>query len=473
MSAHTPSKPFAYLLFLCLASTLAGFLFGFDASVINGTVLALAAAFGTSAAATGFAVAVVLLGSAVGAFVAGQCSDHFGRKHVMMVTAVLFGVSAWGAGGAGSATAFILFRLIGGLGVGAACVVAPAYIAEISPAQLRGRLTTLQQLAIVVGLQSAFLSNYLIARAAGGADHLWLLHAAAWRWMFWVQLIPSGGYLLATLFLPESPRYLVIRGREAEARRVMARLWGAGDELDVVVADIRASVDREQKARLRDILVPNTNRLLPIVAVGCGLAFFSQASGINAVMYFGEVLWHKAGFTEQNALLINVTLGANLIVATLVSMALVDRVGRRPLLLAGGVIMTAMLAALMVVFLLSDRRADGTLAPTQLQTVIALTAEHFYIFCFGATWGPVTWVLLGEMFPNRMRGAALAVAAAVLWVSNFLVTFSFPGLVEGVGLGGAFAIYAGFSLISVWFVGRAVPETRGRTLEQMGETAAP
>ncbi len=472
MTEPAPAKPFGYLLFLCLASTLAGFLFGFDASVINGTVLALAAAFGTSAAATGFAVAVVLLGSAVGAFVAGQASDHLGRKRVMMVTAVLFGVSAWGAGGAGSTTTFILFRLIGGLGVGAACVVAPAYIAEISPAQLRGRLTTLQQLAIVVGLQSAFLSNFLIARAAGGADHAWLLHAAAWRWMFWVQLLPSAGYLLATLFLPESPRFLVIRGREPEARRVMARLWGGGGEgLDGVVAEIRASVDRERKARLSDVLVPHTRRLLPIVMVGCGLAFFSQASGINAVMYFGEVLWHKAGFTEQNALLINVTLGANLIVATLVSMALVDHLGRRPLLLAGGVIMTAMLAVLMAVFLLSDRQAGGTLAPSPLQTVIALTAEHLYIFCFGATWGPVTWVLLGEMFPNRMRGAALAVAAAVLWVSNFLVTFSFPALVEGVGLGGAFAIYAGFSLVSVGFVRRSVPETRGRTLEQMGEPA--
>ena len=221
-----------------------------------------------------------------------------------------------------------------------------------------------------------------------------------------------------------------------------------------------------------DVLKPGTFWLLPIVAVGCGLAFFCQASGINAVMYFGEVLWHKAGFTEQNALLINVTLGANLIVATLVSMALVDRVGRRPLLLAGGVIMTLMLAVLMVVFLLSNRLADGTLAPSRLQMITALTAEHLYIFCFGATWGPVTWVLLGEMFPNRMRGAALAVAATVMWVANFAVTFSFPGLVEAVSLGGAFAVYAGFSLISVWFVRRFVPETRGRTLEQMGEAAA-
>ncbi len=472
MTPTTSPKPLGYLLFLCVAATLAGFLFGFDASVINGTVLALAAAFGTSAAATGFAVAVVLLGSAVGAFAAGQFSDHFGRKRVMTVTAVLFGVSAWGAGAAGSAAVFIVFRLIGGLGVGAACVVAPAYIAEISPAQLRGRLTTLQQLAIVAGLQCAFLSNYLIARAAGGAEHLWLLQAPAWRWMFWVQLVPSAGYLLATLLLPESPRYLVIRGRESEARLVMARLWGALADLDELVADIRASVGSEHKMQLGDVLVPGTKRLLPIVAVGCAVAFFSQASGINVVMYFGELLWHKAGFSEENALLINVTLGSNLVIATLVSMALVDRVGRRPLLLTGGAIMTVMLAALMVIFRLSARHADGTLAPTQLQTVIALTAEHLYIFCFGASWGPVTWVLLGEMFPNRVRGSALAVAATVLWTANFAVTFTFPRLVEGVGLGGAFAVYAGFALVSVWFVHRFVAETRGRKLEQMGEAVA-
>jgi SP family sugar:H+ symporter-like MFS transporter len=472
MTSTIPPKPIGYLLFLSIAATLAGFLFGFDASVVNGTVLALAAAFGTSAAATGFAVAVVLLGSAVGAFAAGQLSDHFGRRRVMMVTAVLFGVSAWGAGAAGSASVFVVFRLIGGLGVGAACVVAPAYIAEISPAHLRGRLTTLQQLAIVGGLQSAFLSNWLIARAAGGAEHLWLLHAPAWRWMFWVQLVPSAVYLLATLFLPESPRYLVMRGREAEARLVMARLWGALADLDGLVADIRDSVGREMKMRFSDVLVPGTKRLLPIVAVGCALAFFSQASGINVVMYFGELLWHQAGFSEQNALLINVTIGANLILATLVSMALVDRVGRRPLLLTGGAIMTAMLAALMVIFFLSERRADGMLAPTHAQAVIALTAEHLYIFCFGASWGPVTWVLLGEMFPNRMRGSALAVAAAALWTANFVVTFTFPRLMEAVGLGGAFAVYAGFALLSVGFVHRLVPETRGRTLEQMGESAA-
>jgi SP family sugar:H+ symporter-like MFS transporter len=464
MPHPSPARPLGYLLFLCVTATLAGFLFGFDASVINGTVLALASAFGTSSAGTGFSVAAVLLGSAVGAFIAGQCADRFGRKSVMTLTAILFSVSAWGAGGAGSAALFIVYRLIGGLGVGAACVVAPAYIAEISPPELRGRLTTLQQLAIVVGLQCAFLSNFLIARAAGGAERPWLLHVPAWRWMFWVQLAPSIGYLFATLLLPESPRYLVMRGREPDARRVMTRLWGAATNLDTLVSDIRASVGTDLRVHLRDVLVPGT---LPIVLIGAGIAFFQQASGINAVMYFGEVLWRAAGFSEQNALLINVTLGANLIVATLVSMTLVDRLGRRPLLLAGGAVMTAMLALLTAVFFLCARHADGTLALTSRQAMATLAAEHLYIFCFGASWGPVAWVLLGEMFPNRIRGSALAVAAAAMWVTNFTVTVSFPPLLAAVGLGGAFCLYATFALLSLWFVYRWVAETKGKTLEQM------
>ncbi len=467
MPNPTPARPLGYLLFLSITATLAGFLFGFDASVINGTVLALAAAFGTSAANTGFAVAAVLLGSAVGAFVAGQCADRFGRKSVMTVTAILFALSAWGAGGASTALMFVLFRLIGGLGVGAACVVAPAYIAEISPPHLRGRLTTLQQLAIVVGLQCAFLSNYLIARAAGGSGHVWLLHQPAWRWMFWVQLIPSAGYLLATLFLPESPRFLAMRNREDDARRVMTRLWGDGTGADALIAEIRGSAGSDMRVRMSDVLVQGTMRFMPIVVVGAFLAFFQQASGINAVLYFGEVLWKAAGFTEQNALLINVTLGANLIISTLFSMTLVDRLGRRPLLLAGGVVMTVMLGVLAAVFFLCARNADATLALTPHQAIATLLAEHLYIFCFGASWGPVVWVLLGEMFPNRIRGSALAVAASAMWITNFLVTFTFPILLSSVGLGGAFAVYAFFSLVSVAFVTSRVAETKGRTLEEM------
>jgi SP family sugar:H+ symporter-like MFS transporter len=459
-----------YLLFLTATAALAGFLFGFDASVINGTVGALAATFVTSALATGFAVASVLLGSCVGSLVAGQFTDRVGRKPVMLVTAVLFALSATGAGAAGSAAWFFVFRLIGGFGVGAACVVAPAYIAEISPPDRRGRLTTVQQLAIVVGLQCAFVSNFLIAHFAGGVGQPWLFGLAAWRWMFWVQVVPSLLYFFTTLALPESPRFLVARRREAEAARVMARLWGQSAGGEPTLAEIRASVDPSHRPRWRDVLMPGTRRLLPVVWIGIGLAFFQQASGINAVMYFGEVLWRTAGFTENRALVINVALGATLIVATLVSMALVDRIGRRPLLIWGAAVMTLMLALLAAVFLLSAHRTSTVLALTPGQAIATLTAEHIYIFCFGASWGPVVWVLLGEMFPNRVRGSALAVAAAAQWMTNFAVTMSFPWLLQTIGLGGSFVLYALAALGSVAFVWRRVAETKGKTLEEMTGT---
>src|ERR1700722_3518847 len=328
MTAPATDRPLAYLLFVCTVATLAGFLFGFDASVINGTVAALSKEFGSSSVGTGFSVASVLVGSAFGALLAGRYAEKFGRKPLMLMTAVLFAIGAAGAGASGSAQMFFVFRLIGGFGVGAASVVAPAYIAEVSPAEIRGRLTTMQQLAIVVGLQCAFLSNYLIARAAGSAGAPWLLGVHAWRWMYWVQLIPSLFYLFSSLALPESPRYLVARGRDAAARAMMRRLWGPSVDLDATVGEIRSTVstrDRPLSSKLRNA---GAGTLLPIVWVGIALAFFQQASGINAVMYFGEYLWAAAGFTAQNGLLINVTLGAVLVVSTLVSLGLVDRIGR-------------------------------------------------------------------------------------------------------------------------------------------------
>jgi SP family sugar:H+ symporter-like MFS transporter len=244
----------------------------------------------------------------------------------MLITAALFAIGAAGAGASSSAGMFFIFRLIGGFGVGAASVVAPAYIAEVSPAEIRGRLTTIQQLAIVVGLQCAFLSNYLIAHAAGSAEAPWLMGLHAWRWMYWIQLIPSLFYLFSSLALPESPRYLVAKGREATARLMMRRLWGPSVDLDATITEIRHTVSTRDRPLSTNLRKAGARTFLPIVWVGIALAFFQQASGINAVMYFGEYLWAAAGFSAENGLLINVTLGAVLVISTLVSMVLVDRI---------------------------------------------------------------------------------------------------------------------------------------------------
>jgi MFS transporter, SP family, sugar:H+ symporter len=273
----TGGTPLAYLLFVCMVATLAGFLFGFDAAVINGTVAALSKEFHSSGVGTGLSVSSVLVGSAVGALLAGQYAEKMGRKPLMLITAALFAVGAAGAGASQSAGMFFMFRLIGGFGVGAASVVAPAYIAEVSPAAIRGRLTTLQQLAVVVGLQCAFLSNYLIAHAAGGAGAPWFMGAHAWRWMYWVQIVPSLVYLFCSLLLPESPRYLVARGREAAARLMMQRLWGSSVDLNETVAEIRKTVSTRERPLSSKLLKPGTKTLLPIVWVGIALAFFQQA----------------------------------------------------------------------------------------------------------------------------------------------------------------------------------------------------
>jgi SP family sugar:H+ symporter-like MFS transporter len=472
MNAPATDRPLAYLLFVCMVATLAGFLFGFDASVINGTVAALSKEFGSSSVGTGFSVASVLVGSAFGALLAGRYAEKLGRKPLMLITAVLFAIGAAGAGASSSAQMFFVFRLIGGFGVGAASVVAPAYIAEVSPAQIRGRLTTMQQLAIVVGLQCAFLSNYLIAHAAGSAGAPWLLGVHAWRWMYWVQLIPSLFYLFSSLALPESPRYLVARGREDGARVMMRRLWGPSVDLDATIAEIRNTVSTRDRPLSSNLRKAGARTLLPIVWVGIALAFFQQASGINAVMYFGEYLWAAAGFTEEHGLLINVTLGAVLVISTLVSMVLVDRIGRRPLLLGGSAVMSTTLLILTAVFVFSAHNAQGVLVMTSAEAQITLLAEHLFIFAFGVSWGPVVWVLLGEMFPNRIRAPALALSAGTQWVTAFIVTTTFPGLLSTVGLRGIFCIYTIASIAAYLTVFRRVRETKGVVLEDMPDTAA-
>jgi SP family sugar:H+ symporter-like MFS transporter len=463
--ASTSGASTKHLVFLCGCAALGGFLFGFDSAVINGTVSALQAAFGSSTAATGFSVASVLLGCAVGALLAGPSADRFGRKAIMIGTAILFGVSSWGSGVAQGSTEFVIYRLIGGLGVGAASVVGPAYIAEIAPPHIRGRLASLQQLAIVVGILMAFVSNFVIASLAGSPSMEWLLGYPAWRWMFWVELLPSALYLMAGIFLPESPRFLVAKDRLHHARDVIQRLWGSL-EIERVLEEIQHSLRTDRRPRLADVMVPG-RLFLPIVWVGVGLSVFQQFVGINVVFYYGAVLWEAAGFSEQNALLINVISGVVNIGSTLVAMSLIDKIGRKPLLLAGSLGMALTLGTLAVTFGTSAVEAGGHLQLSSNGAMVALGAAHLYIFFFGVSWGPVVWVLLGEMFNNNIRGSALAVSSSAQWIANFGVTMTFPILLQSFGLLGAYGLYTIAAGISLFFVGKYVSETKGKTLEQM------
>jgi SP family sugar:H+ symporter-like MFS transporter len=462
MNNHARGK-LLYVVLLATVAALGGFLFGFDSGVINGTVKALQQALGAGGWNSDFAVAIALLGSAAGAFTAGTLADRFGRKPSLLATAVAFLVSLLGAGLAGSVAVFDLWRLLGGFAIGAASVLSPLYISEVAPAAVRGRLASLQQLAIVLGLFIAFLSNYLLTLAAGSAAAPLWGGFEAWRWMFWVGAVPALALLVGSLLIPESPRYLVSVGKLDQAAAVFRRIGG---DASAEVTEVRRSLEA-RRPRLRDVLTPGTGWVRPIVWVGIGLSVFQQFVGINVFFYYGEVLWEAAGSGEAAALSKNVLTGAVNIAATLIAIALIDRLGRKPLLAAGSVGMFVALAALAVIFGTGTLDPSGQLHLGRAAAWAGLVAANVYILAFGVSWGPAVWVLLGEMFGNQYRGPALAIAAAAQWLANFAVTLTFPLLLRGIGLAGTYSLYAAAALVSLFFVLRFIQETRGKRLEEM------
>jgi sugar porter (SP) family MFS transporter len=467
-SSGTQGENTAFIVLISCVATIGGFLFGFDSGVINGTVDGLRSAFNSSEAALGFEVASMLLGCAIGAFLAGRLGDLLGRRSVLIISAVLFLLSALGAGAAHASWLFVTARVIGGFAVGAASVMAPAYIAEVASARYRGKLATVQQIAIISGLFAAFLSNFLLARAAGASTEVLWLGQQAWRWMFWMQAIPSLLFLALLLVIPESPRFLVAKGRRSDALSVLTRLYGAV-EAQAKFGEIESSLAQDQhqhRPSFADLKDKATGKLRGIVWVGIGLAVLQQLVGINVVFYYGAVLWQAVGFSENDALLINVLSGALSIGACLVTVVLIDRIGRKPLLWVGSVGM-ALSLALMVVAFSSGSLVDGKLQLSDGMGRLALVAANVYVVFFNMSWGPVMWVMLGEMFPNQIRGSALAVAGAAQWTSNFAITVTFPILLAGIGLAGAYSIYAVAAFLSIFFVFRYVRETKGKELEQM------
>ena len=465
-TAPVPARTSLRVIAIAAVAALGGFLFGFDTAVINGAVDAIRGDFGLGATLTGFAVSCALLGSALGAWYAGPIADRWGRVRAMQVAAVALTVSAIGSGLVAGVWDLVFWRLLGGVGVGMASVIAPAYIAEISPAHVRGRLGSMQQLAIVLGIFAALASDALLAGIAGGAaEPLWL-GLSAWRWMFLVAAVPGVVYGLLVLGVPESPRYLVARGDKVTAAGVLRQVLNLDDDeaLQHKVGEIDASLRLEHRPRLRDLLKPGGG-LLPVVWIGILLSVFQQFVGINVIFYYSSTLWHSVGFSEADAFTITVVTSIVNVLVTLVAIALVDRIGRKPLLVVGSAGMALTLAVMAWCF----SQATGSGADLQLPGNIgpvALVAANLYVVFFGVSWGPVVWVLLGEMFPNRIRAIALAVAASAQWLANFAITATFPKLAE-IGLSFAYGLYATFAFISLLFVLAAVRETKGMELEQM------
>ncbi|NIS90675.1 MAG: sugar porter family MFS transporter [Woeseiaceae bacterium] len=458
---------FFYVIVISCVATIGGFLFGFDSGVINGTVDGLQTAFNSDSVGTGFNVASMLLGCAVGAFFAGRLADRFGRRGIMRVAAVFFIVSAWGSGIATGSLEFVVYRVLGGLAVGAASVLAPAYISEVAPARYRGSLATIQQVAIISGLFVAFISNYLLAGAAGSSMAEFWFGFQAWRWMFWIEILPATIFLVALFFIPESPRYLVLSRHSDKAHAVLTKLAGE-DAARAKVAEIDASLAADHhKPKMRDLIDPATMRIRKIVWVGIGLATFQQLVGINVVFYYGAVLWQSVGFAESDALLINVISGGLSIAAVTVTLFLIDRVGRKPILLVGSVGMAATLGVLVIAFANATTAPGGSVTLEGVYGPMALIAANLYVVFFNGSWGPVMWVMLGEMFPNQIRGTGLAVSGLAQWGSNFGITITFPILLVSIGLGGAYGLYTVCAILSIVFVAKMVRETRGIELENM------
>jgi len=383
----------------------------------------------------------------------------------MMLAAGLFLLGALVQGLAGSQVIFVIARLCGGMAVGAASVLSPAYISEVAPAEVRGRLTTVQQIMIITGLTAAFAVNYFLAAAAGHSVATYWLGLEAWRWMFLMQSIPAAIFLIALFFIPESPRYLVAKGRQESAEGVLTSLFGA-DVARVKLQEIRATFSEDHRPRLSDIRSPSGG-IRKVVWAGIMLAAFQQFVGINVIFYYGATLWQLAGFSEDQSLQINIVSAGVSIAACFLTIAVIDKIGRKPILLIGSAGMAITLFAMVFAFSQGTLDPAGNLKLPSNMGTLALVAANLYVIFFNFSWGPVMWVMLGEMFPSQIRGSALAVCGFVQWFSNYLIAQSFPVMAKSLGLTVSYTFYAVSALVSFFLVQKLVHETRGVELEQM------
>ncbi|GGU98660.1 sugar porter family MFS transporter [Streptomyces spectabilis] len=454
-----------HVIFITAAAAMGGFLFGYDSSVINGATVAIQHRFDVDANLLGWIIATALLGCAVGAAVAGRVADRIGRIRVMQIAAVLFAASAVGSALPFAAWDLTVWRLIGGIGIGMASVIGPAYIAEVAPPAYRGRLASFQQAAIVIGIAVSQLVNWGILNMADGDQRGKLAGLEAWQWMLGVMVVPAVLYGLLSLAIPESPRFLISVGRDAEAREVLADVEGKDVNLDQRIAQIKLGMDREHKSTFKDLL-GGRGGFLPIIWIGIGLSVFQQLVGINVIFYYSNQLWQSIGKDPSSSFLYSFETSIVNIVGTVIAMVLVDRIGRKPLALIGSAGMAAALFTMAWAFSYRSGSGDDVSLP-HAQGLVAIIAANAFVLFFAFSWGVVVWVLLGEIFPNRIRAAGLGVAASAQWLANFAITKTFPSMSEW-SLSGSYVIYGAFAALSIPFVLKFVKETKGKTLEEMG-----
>lgn len=465
VSQHTGRGNLGRVVFIAASAAVGGFLFGYDSSVINGAVVGIQRHFQVGSVEIGFVVAIALLGSVVGAWVGGGFADRWGRTRTMQVAAIIFAISSIGQALPFAVWDLTMWRALAGVAIGMASVLGPAYIAEVAPPAYRGRLGSFQQLAIVLGIATSQLVNYVFARLAGGDVNNQLWGLQAWQWMLGACIVPALAYLWLASVIPESPRYLVMAGQPKAAEKVLAEVEGEDSDPEARVREIQHVLKIEHRPTLKD-LRGGALGLLPIVWIGITLSVFQQFVGINVIFYYSSVLWQSVGINQENSLLISFSSSIINIIGTFIAIALVDRIGRKPLLLMGSAGMALSLGTAAWAFSFA-RPIEGTMSLPGPQGAIALVAANLFVLFFALSWGVVVWVLLGEMFPNRIRAAALGVAAAAQWLANWGITMSFPAMSEW-NLSLTYAMYAAFAALSFFFVSRWIRETKGRRLEEMG-----
>jgi SP family xylose:H+ symportor-like MFS transporter len=447
--AANPSRLTGALARSTVIAALGGLLFGFDTAVISGTTQALRSVYDLSTPGLGFTVAIALFGTIVGSLIVGRPADVYGRRQVLFAIAVLYFVSAVGSALAWNWSSFLAFRFLGGLGVGAASVVSPMYIAEISPAPLRGRLVAVTQFNIVLGILLAYFSNYVVAQLHLGA--------AEWRWMFGVEAFPAAAFFLLLFLTPASPRWLVARGRADEAGAVLGSMGTDAGSVEGEIAEIQVSLDLEHHS-LKEPLFQKAYRGPILLAVA--IAMFNQLSGINALMYYAPHIFRMAGAGQDSALLQSVIVGGTNLVFTMAAMGVIDRFGRRRLMVVGSVGYILSLGAAAWAFFTYGADFTPTGSLVVLVSLLVFIASH----AFGQ--GAVIWVFLSEIFPNRIRARGQALGSFTHWFMAAAISWTFPMFAEASG-GYTFAFYAAMMVLQLIWVLRVMPETKGVPLEDI------
>jgi sugar porter (SP) family MFS transporter len=431
-----------FIILVSFVAALGGLLFGFDTAIISGTIPYISAYFSLDEYLLGWAVSSILVGCAVGAMLAGALADRYGRRYTLIVCAMLFALSGIGAGFSNQLYLFVLCRLIGGLGVGAAAMVSPMYIAEMAPAKWRGRLVACYQMAIVIGILVAYFSNYIFDG----------LGSNSWRWMFASQAAPSLLFFLLLLLVPETPRWLVMKGRKKDAKAILEKTSDS-KSIEKEIAEIENSFHAKHSISFRQLF---SKTYKPVLFIGITVAVFQQVTGINSIIYYAPVIFKETGMDSASSLLQTIGIGVVNVVATFIAIGLVDKVGRKKLLLAGSLLMGISLVAIGLCFRYS-----------YFDHYIVLIFMLLYVASFGSTLGAVVWVYIAEIFPNLVRSLALSVATLSLWLADFAVTLTFPVMTKNLGTAYTMFCYAVLCAVAFVYMLFKVKETKGRSLEEI------